>query len=336
MINKLSKYIEIKEDKFRNQVSITQKKYSSFVWNREVPWNQRTLNNSFDSEYIQRGSAMSSYFDSLFSNAQFRVEKCEGNIKIFIDFYGELRSDIKRDELIIRLNDSQNYPLPFAYYDIITLIDDYGNTTGKWSHTFGFEIPVELLKAICEANMVESNPGCNWSWQTNARLIYNIAIDNQKYYNELANLVESIFRKEEEEKQYEKKFRDETDKLWNLIDEKYAFLLFRHELGADCSADEVIRKFCSEKSFTETLERINALIPLFEELAELFRSKYPGKSIYERGQSFDLKTTENYISVLKAAKSYIEQELDKKRKKRLGLTFGILAIAVTITLLCVN
>lgn len=334
MINKLSKYIEIKEDKFRNQVSITQKKYSSFVWNREVPWNQRTLNNSFDSEYIQRGSAKSSYFDSLFSNAQlFRVEKCEGNIKIFIDFYGELRSDIKRDELIIRLNDSQNYPLPFAYYDIITLIDDYGNTTGKWSHTFGFEIPLELLKAICEANMVESNVDCGWSWQTNARLIYNIAIDNQKYYNELANLVEAIFRKEEEEKQYEKKFRDETDKLWNLIDEKDAFL--GHGVGSECSADEFIRQFCSEKSFTETLERINALIPLFEDLAELFRSKYPEKSIFRRYQSLDLKTTENYISVLKAAKSYIEQELDKKRKKRLGLTFGILAIAVTITLLCV-
>lgn len=328
MINKLSKYIEIKEDKFRNKVSITQKR-CFFVWNPEVPLNQRTLNNSFDSKYI------SFYFPFPFNNSidqtTFRVEKCEGNIKIFIDFYGELRSDIKRDELIIRLNDSQNYPLPFAYYDIITLIDDYGNTTGKWSHTFGFEIPLELLKAICEANMVESNIARRWSWQTHARLIYNIAIDNQKYYNELANLVESIFRKEEEEKQYEKKFRDETDKLWNLIKEKDVFL--GHGVLGDCSADKFIREFCREKSFTETLERINALIPLFEEWAELFRSKYPEKNGY---RSLNLKTTENYISVLKAAKSYIEQELDKKRKKRLGLTFGILAIAVTITLLCVN
>lgn len=330
MINKLSKYIEIKEDKFRNQVSITQKKYSSFVWYSNVPLNQRTLNNSFDSEYILFSSASS----SVYGNTKFRVEKCEGNIKIFIDFYGEWRSDIKKDELIIRLNDSQNYPLPFAYYDVITLIDNYGNQTGTWSHTFGFEIPLELLKAICEANMVEDNAGCNWSWQTNARLIYNIAIDNQKYYNELANLGEAIFRKEEEKKQYEKNFKDETDKLWNLIDEKYDFL--RNGVSGDCSADEFIRKFCSEKSFTKTLVRINALIPLFEELAELFRSKYPGKRIYKscECQSLDLKKTENYISVLKAAKSYIEQELDKKRK-RLGLTFGILAIAVTITLLCV-
>lgn len=327
MINKLSKYIEIKEDKFRNQVSITQKKYSSFVWNREVPWNQRTLNNSFDSEYIQRGSAMSSYFDSLFSNAQlFRVEKCEGNIKIFIDFYGKLRSDIKRDELIIRLNDSQNYPLPFAYYDIITLIDDYGNPTGEWSHTFGFEIPVELLKAICEANMVESNPGCNWSWQTNARLIYNIAIDNQKYYNELANLVESIFQDEEKEKRLE----DDTDRLCELIYERDKFI--NNGLSIECSADEFISKFCSEQSFSETSESINALIPLLEELAEILHSKYPEETV---DGCFNIKTIDNYLSVLKAAKSYIEQELDKKRKKRLGLTFGILAIAVTITLLCV-
>ena len=327
MINKLSKYIEIKEDKFRNQVSITQKKYSSFVWNREVPWNQRTLNNSFDSEYIQRGSAMSSYFDSLFSNAQlFRVEKCEGNIKIFIDFYGKLRSDIKRDELIIRLNDSQNYPLPFAYYDIITLIDDYGNPTGEWSHTFGFEIPVELLKAICEANMVESNPGCNWSWQTNARLIYNIAIDNQKYYNELANLVESIFQDEEKEKRLE----DDTDRLCELIYERDKFI--NNGLSIECSADEFISKFCSEQSFSETSESINALIPLLEELAEILHSKYPEETV---DGCFTRKTIDNYLSVLKAAKSYIEQELDKKRKKRLGLTFGILAIAVTITLLCV-
>ena len=325
MINKLSKYIGIKEDKFRNQVSITQGGF--FIWNYEVPLNQRTLNNSFDSEYISFGRA-----SSIFINTRFRVEKCEGNIKIFIDFYGDLRSNIKRDELIIRLNDSQNYPLPFAYYDIITLIDNYGNQTGEWSHKFGFEIPLELLKAICEANMVESNAGRDWSWQTNARLIYNIAIDNQKYYNELANLVEAIFRKEEEKKQYKKNFIDETDKLWNLIEEKDVF--FGHGLWMDCSADEFIRKFCSEKSFTKTLVRINALIPLFEELAELFRSKYPGESRSKRYHSIDLKNTENYISVLKAAKSYIEQELDKKRK-RLGLTFGILAIAVTITLLCV-
>lgn len=319
MINKLSKYIEIKEDKFRNQVSITQNR-RFFVWNREVPLNQRTLNNSFDSEYIRFNLPSSSYFNWLSNNAQFRVEKCEGNIKIFIDFYGNLRSDIKRDELIIRLNDSQNYPLPFAYYDIITLIDNYGNPTGEWSHKFGFEIPVELLKAICEANMVESNVGCNWSWQTNARLIYNIAIDNQKYYNELANLVESIFRKE--------RLKDDTDRLCKLIHKRDKFT--SNGVTLECSADEFISKFCSEQSFSKTSKSINALIPLLEELAEILHSKYPEETV---DGSFNIKTIDHYLSVLKAADSYIKQELDKK--KRLGLIFVILAIAVTITLLCV-
>lgn len=319
MINKLSKDIEIKEDKFRNQISITQN-WRFFVWNREVPLNQRTLNNSFDSEYIRFNLPHSSYFDWLSNHAQFRVEKCEGNIKIFIDFYGNLRSDIKRDELIIRLNDSQNYPLPFAYYDIITLIDNYGNPTGEWSHKFGFEIPVELLKAICEANMVEDNGGCNWSWQTNARLIYNIAIDNQKYYNELANLVESIFRKEELE--------NDTDRLCKRIHKRDKFT--RNGVTLECSADEFISKFCSEQSFSETSKSINALIPLLEELAEILHSKYPEETV---DGSFNIKTIDHYLSVLKAADSYIKQELDKK--KRLGLTLGILAIAVTITLLCV-
>jgi hypothetical protein len=324
MINKLSKYIEIKEDKFRNKVSITQKR-CFFVWNPEVPLNQRTLNNSFDSKYI------SFYFPYPFSKSidqtTFRVEKCEGNIKIFIDFYGKLRSDIKqRDELIIRLNDSQNYPLPFAYYDIITLIDNYGNPTGEWSHTFGFEIPLELLKAICEANMVESNIARRWSWQTHARLIYNIAIDNQKYYSELANLVESIFRKEEKKKRLE----DDTDRLCELIYERDKFT--SNGVTLECSADEFISKFCSEQSFSETSESINALIPLLEELAEILQAKYPEETV---DGSFNIKTIDHYLSVLKAADSYIKQELDKKQKKRLGLTFGILAIAVTITLLCV-
>ena len=238
-----------------------------------------------------------------------------------------MRSDIKkRDELIIRLNDSQNYPLPFAYYDIITLMDNYGNPTGEWSHTFGFEIPLELLKAICEANMVESNIARRWSWQTHARLIYNIAIDNQKYYNELANLVESIFQDEEKKKRLE----DDTDRLCELIYERDKFI--NNGLSIECSADEFISKFCSEQSFSETSESINALIPLLEELAEILHSKYPEETV---NGCFNIKTIDNYLSVLKAAKSYIEQELDKKRKKRLGLTFGILAIAVTITLLCV-
>lgn len=312
MINKLSKYIEIKEDKFRNKVSITQKR-CFFVWNPEVPLNQRTLNNSFDSKYISFY-----FFPSPFNNSieqtTFRVEKCEGNIKIFIDFYGTLQSDIKSDQLILRLNDSQNYPLPFAYYDIIKLIDDYGNQTGKWSHKFGFEIPVELLKAICEANMVESNIARRWSWQTHARLIYNIAIDNQKYYNELANLVESIFRKKEKKERLE----DDTDRLCELIYERDKFT--NNGVTLECSADEFISKFCSEQSFSETSESINALIPLLEELAEIL-SKYPEETVHG---CYNIKSIDHYLSVLKAADSYIKQELNKKTKKRLGLILGII------------
>lgn len=310
MINKLSKCIEIKEDKFRNKVSITQKR-CFFVWNPEVPLNQRTLNNSFDSKYI------SFYFPHPYNSIDqttFRVEKCEGNIKIFIDFYGTLQSDIKREQLILRLNDSQNVPLEFAYYDIVTLIDDYGNQTGKWSHTFGFEIPLELLKAICEANMVESNIARRWSWQTHARLIYNIAIDNQKYYNELANLVESIFRKEEKKQRLE----DDTDRLCELIYERDKFT--NNGVTLECSADEFIDKFCSEQSFSETSESINALIPLFEELAEIL-SKYPEETVHG---NYNIKTIDHYLSVLNAADSYIKQERDKKTKKRLGLILGII------------
>ena len=329
MFDNLSEYIKINEDKFKNQVSITQERM--FDWKDEVLSNQRTFDNSLKLEYIK--ITYHDYGYLLSTTKGFRVEKCDGSIKIFIDFAEKLKNNIEKENIILRINDSQNYPLQTAYYKITTLIDDFGYQTGEWLHEWGFEIPLDLLKTICEAKSVEDNLNSDWLWQTNARLIYNIAIDNQKYYNELANLVESIFRKEEEEKQYKNKFKDETDKLWNLIDKKDVFL--GHGVLIDCSADEFIRKFCREKSFTETLERTNALIPLFEELAELFRSKYPGKSIYKRGRTFGLKTTENYISVLKAAKSYIEQELDKKRKKRLGLTFGILAIAVTITLLCV-
>lgn len=317
MINKISEYIEIHEDKFRNKMSITQR-WRSFCWKDSVPSHQRTLNNSFNLEYIDYDNALFCYFD--LHESDFRVEKCEGNIKIILEFENELRSDIKREQLILRLNDSQNVPLEFAYYDIVTLIDNYGNLTGKWKHKCGFEIPVDLLKVICDANMVEDNSNSGWLWQTNARLIYNIAIDNQKYNDELINLFESISQKEAEEEQYEKQFEEDTDRLYKLIKEKDKFV--GHGVGYNCTVDEFIRKFCSESSFSETSEKLNDLIPLREELDEILRSKYPER--YEE---------DTYLNVLKAADSYIMQELDKKQKKRFGLIFGIIFAIIVIFIL---
>ena len=314
MFDNLSEYIKINEDKFKNQVSITQKRM--FDWKDEVLSNQRTFDNSLKLEYIKiHGNLLS-------TTKGFRVEKCDGSIKIFIDFAEKLKNDIEKEKIILRINDSQNYPLQTAYYKITTLINDFGDQTGKWLHEWGFEIPLDLLKTICEAKSVEDNLNSNWLWQTNARLIYNIAIDNQKYNDELINLFESISQKEAEEEQYEKQFEEDTDRLYKLIKEKDKFI--GHGVMYNCTVDEFIRKFCSESSFSETSEKLNDLIPLREELDEILRSKYPER--YEE---------DTYLNVLKAADSYIKQELDKKRKKRLGLTFGILAIAVTITLFCV-
>lgn len=322
MINKISEYIEIHEDKFRNKMSITQR-WRQFCWKDSVPSHQRTLNNSFNMEYIDDASFC--YFDLYMSD--FRVEKCEGNIKIILEFEEELRSDIKREQLILRLNDSQNVPLEFAYYDIVTVIDNYGNLTGKWKHKCGFEIPVDLLKVICDANMVEDNSNSGWLWQTNARLIYNIAIDNQKYNDELVNLFESI----EEEEQYEKQFEEDTDRLYKLIKEKDKFV--GYGVLYNCTVDEFIRRFCRESSFSKTSEILNDLIPLREELNEILRSKYPER--YEE---------DTYLNVLKAADSYIKQELDKKAKqeleeldkktkKRFGLIFGIIFAIIVIIIL---
>lgn len=317
MINKISEYIEIHEDKFRNKMSITQR-WREFCWKDSVPSHQRTLNNSFNLEYIDYDNALFYYFD--LCESDFRVEKCEGNIKIILEFENELRSDIKREQLILRLNDSQNVPLEFAYYDIVTVIDNYGNLTGKWKHKCGFEIPVDLLKVICDANMVEDNSNSGWLWQTNARLIYNIAIDNQKYNDELVNLFESISQIEEEEEQYEKQFEEDTDRLYKLIKEKDKFI--GHGVLYNCTVDEFIRKFCRESSFSETSEILNDLIPLREELNEILRSKYPER--YEE---------DTYLNVLKAADSYIMQELDKKQKKRFGLIFGIIFAIIVIFIL---
>lgn len=319
MFDNLSKYIKINEDKFKNQVSITQKRM--FDWKDEVLSNQRTFDNSLKLEYIKIHGYL------LSTTKGFRVEKCDGSIKIFIDFAEKLKNDIEKEKIILRINDSQNYPLQTAYYKITTLINDFGDQTGEWLHEWGFEIPLDLLKTICEAKSVEDNLNSDWLWQTNARLIYNIAIDNQKYNDELINLFESISQKEAEEEQYEKQFEEDTDRLYKLIKEKDKFI--GHGVMYNCTVDEFIREFCSESSFSETSEKLNDLIPLREELDEILRSKYPER--YEE---------DTYLNVLKAADSYIKQELvkqelDKKRKKRLGLTFGILAIAVTITLFCV-
>lgn len=317
MFDNLSEYIKINEDKFKNQVSITQERM--FDWKDEVLSNQRTFDNSLKLEYIKIHGYL------LSTNKGFRVEKCDGSIKIFIDFAEKLKNNIEKEKIILRINDSQNYPLQTAYYKITTLIDYFGDQTGEWLHEWGFEIPLDLLKTICEAKSVEDNLNSNWLWQTNARLIYNIAIDNQKYNDELINLFESISQKEAEEEQYEKQFEEDTDRLYKLIKEKDKFI--GHGVMYNCTVDEFIRKFCSESSFSETSEKLNDLIPLREELDEILRSKYPER--YEE---------DTYLNVLKAADSYIKQELDKldkKRKKRLGLTFGILAIAVTIILFCV-
>lgn len=319
MFDNLSEYIKINEDKFKNQVSITQERM--FDWKDEVLSNQRTFDNSLKLEYIKIHGCL------LSTTKGFRVEKCDGSIKIFIDFAEKLKNNIEKEKIILRINDSQNYPLQTAYYKITTLIDYFGDQTGEWLHEWGFEIPLDLLKTICEAKSVEDNLNSDWLWQTNARLIYNIAIDNQKYNDELINLFESISQKEAEEEQYEKQFEEDTDRLYKLIKEKDKFI--GHGVMYNCTVDEFIRKFCSESSFSETSEKLNDLIPLREELDEILRSKYPER--YEE---------DTYLNVLKAADSYIKQELvkqelDKKRKKRLGLTFGILAIAVTITLFCV-
>ena len=121
-----------------------------------------------------------------------------------------------------------------------------------------------------------------------------------------------------EKKKKKERLEDDTDRLCELIYERDKFT--NNGVTLECSADEFIDKFCSEQSFSETSESINALIPLLEELAEIL-SKYPEETVHG---SYNIKTIDHYLSVLEAADSYIKQELDKKTKKRLGLILGII------------
>ena len=105
------------------------------------------------------------------------------------------------DELILRVNNERNYPLPLAYYNVTEIGDEW-----EWLHEWGFELSVELLKELCDADHVCDSWESNYIWQTNAQLVYSLAFYTDKYYNDFIdyfNYCEEYRKQKEEEKKRE-------------------------------------------------------------------------------------------------------------------------------------
>lgn len=196
-------HVDIHEDKFRDSLIVQQQEYGHITWKKDTPIEKRNLKNAHKHECTKFCSSMECIYTSYeygfghFNYSGIRLVAKEGETKVYFDLKGEFRHNKQMDELILRINDEQNYPLPLAYYDITEQIGK-----GKWYHVWGFELSLEQLKTLCDANHVCDSWESNLVWQSNAQLICSLAFVTDQYYNDLIDFLN-----------YEKEYWDEEDRI---------------------------------------------------------------------------------------------------------------------------
>jgi hypothetical protein len=204
--------IEVHEDKFRDSLIIQQDEdYCPITWNGNTPIEKRRLINAHKPD-----SFNSSGYESMYGNILDievhtpRLVTKEGETKVYFDLKGQFQHNKRMDELILRVNNERNYPLPLAYYNVTEIGDEW-----EWLHEWGFELSVELLKELCDADHVCDSWESNYIWQTNAQLVYSLAFDTDKYYNDFIDYFnyceEYRKQKEEEKKRKEERIKKEKE-----------------------------------------------------------------------------------------------------------------------------
>lgn len=138
-----------------------------------------------------------SYFDG-----GLRLIKKEGEVKVYFDLHRTYNHNKQLNELILRVNNEVNYPLKLAYYNITEQIGE-----GNWLHEWGFELSVELLKELCDADHVCDSWNSDFVWQLNARLIYSLAFVTDQYYDDLISFLNS------EEEYFEEEKRESEERM---------------------------------------------------------------------------------------------------------------------------
>lgn len=189
-------HVIIHEDKFRD--SLIFRPIASIVWEKDIPIEKRYLINVHRLEYVNF-SASSINNDCYISDFTegLRLIKKEGEVKVYFDLHRTYNHNKQLNELILRVNNEVNYPLKLAYYNITEQIGE-----GNWLHEWGFELSVELLKELCDADHVCDSWNSDFVWQLNARLIYSVAFVTDQYYNDLISFLNSekeYFEEEERE-----------------------------------------------------------------------------------------------------------------------------------------
>ena len=192
--------IEVHEDKFRDSLIIQQdKSYCPMTWNDNTPIEKRRLINAHKPDSFDSGGYKSMYGNIVNIEVYTpRLVAKEGETKVYFDLKGKYQHNKRMDELILRVNNERTYPLPLAYYNVTEIGDKW-----EWLHEWGFELSVELLKELCDADHVCDSWESNYIWQTNAQLVYSLAFDTDKYYNDFIdyfNYCEEYRKQEEEEK----------------------------------------------------------------------------------------------------------------------------------------
>jgi len=230
--------ITITEDKFKNLTII--RPTELMVWSsekelEETPVKDRVLKNTLDVNYVSLGRSYAktgtlsgdtekdckSLCDTRVGKLVFSannnkllslyVEKQNGEVKVYITYVYKQEENERDRELILRLNDSQNYSLELLEHRSMTY--DF-----SCFYEYKYEIKKEFLEKLCTAETVEDNLETDISWQSTAKLIYNQAFDSEKYFDEINQFIEQINEIEEiaeiEENAYQevaKKEKEEAD-----------------------------------------------------------------------------------------------------------------------------
>ena len=213
--------IEVHEDKFRDSLIIQQDEdYCPMTWNDNTPIEKRRLINAHKPDCFSSSGYESMYGNILDIEVHTpRLVTKEGETKVYFDLKGQFQHNKRMDELILRVNNERNYPLPLAYYNVTEIGDEW-----EWLHEWGFELSVELLKELCDADHVCDSWESNYIWQTNAQLVYSLAFETDKYYNDFIDYFnyceEYRKQKEEEKKRKEERIKKEKEEQKKIIYEK--------------------------------------------------------------------------------------------------------------------
>lgn len=207
-------HVIIHNDKFRDSLIFRPRRGNTcIVWKKGIPIEKRYLINVHRLEYVKfntsinNGCSISDFTEGL------RLIKKEGEVKVYFDLHRTYNHNKQLNELILRVNNEVNYPLKLAYYNITEQIDE-----GNWLHEWGFELSVELLKELCDADHVCDSWNSDFVWQLNARLIYSVAFVTDQYYDDLISFLnseEEYFKEEKrksEERAEEQKRKKEEQK----------------------------------------------------------------------------------------------------------------------------